>query len=345
MRAPKVLAGWVPRSGASRDGGMMNAYEGLAYRGAGGHVESYFLKINDPAGERALWLKATILAHKGRGGDDAVAESWAVAFERGKRAAASKTTVPLAQASFSRDKLDITMPGFELTRGRAQGEVGDVGFTLALSDDGAPIVHFPHPRMYSGPFPSSKLTSPMPNLRAHGEVRTPRGTWKVDGWHGLLGHNWGRGHAFAYAWGHCNVWNEEEAADLVFEGTSARVRVGPALLPTTTLLIGRTGGETHALTRLRRLVRNQGAMTFRRWTFSGSGPTISLHGEMWAETDDMVGLHYENPDGAMTYCLNSKLASARLEISIRGRAWVATSRAAALEIGTRDPNHGVEMVL
>jgi hypothetical protein len=63
----------------------------------------------------------------------------------------------------------------------------------------------------------------------------------------------------------------------------------------------------------------------------------------------MVGLRYENPDGAMTYCLNSKLASARLEVELRrsepGRSFAVTSRAAAFEIGTRNPDHGVEMVL
>jgi hypothetical protein len=87
-------------------------------------------------------------------------------------------------------------------------------------------------------------------------------------------------------------------------------------------------------------------MTFRRWRFSARGPTLSVSGELVAETEDMVGLHYENPDGAMTYCLNSKLASAHLSIAPRGASPITVnSRAAALEIGTRDPNHGVRMVL
>ena len=225
--------------------------------------------------------------------------------------------MPLEAASFARRGIDIEMPGLSLSRNRARGEIGDVAFNFSLSDSSEPIVHFPHARMYEGSLPSSKLVSPMPDLRARGEVRIAGGrTWKVEAWPGLLGHNWGRGHAFAYAWGHCNIWEGDQVqAGLVFEGTSARVRVGPALLPTATLLVVRTGGETHALTRIRSIVRNRGAMTFRRWTFSGHGRTLAVHGEMWADTEDMVGLHYENPDGAMTYCLNSKLASARLEES------------------------------
>jgi hypothetical protein len=140
------------------------------------------------------------------------------------------------------------------------------------------------------------------------------------------------------------VWNED--VDLVFEGTSGRVRVGPVLIPTTTLLVVRLNGETHALNHVSELVRNKGSMTFRRWKFAGSGPTLSLEGEVWAETEDMVGLHYENPDGAMTYCLNSKLASARIAIEPRGGLpFVVSSRACALEIGTRDPAHGVKMAV
>ncbi len=52
--------------------------------GSRGHVESYFFKLNDPAGNRALWLKATILARLD--GSPPVAEAWAIAFERGVEA-------------------------------------------------------------------------------------------------------------------------------------------------------------------------------------------------------------------------------------------------------------------
>jgi hypothetical protein len=335
----------------------------------GGHVESYFLKINDPSGERALWLKATILAHDTahvHHAPEPVAETWAIAFERGKRPVCAKSTVALPRARFSPDSLDVEMPDLALSRTRARGKVGVIAVDLALEDTTAPLVHFPHPWMYAGPFPSSKLVSPMPDLRARGTVDLGDRTWRVDGsaaggtsqtrtdgWRGLLGHNWGRGHAFAYAWAHCNVWDVEQAPrgeaaeqDLVFEGTTARVRVGPVLTPPATLLVVRHAGQTHALTHLRQMFRNRGSMTLRRWQFSGSGPTIRVRGEMWAETSDMVGLRYENPDGAVTYCLNSKLASARLEVQVCGGAsFTARSRAAALEIGTRDPNHGVEMFL
>ncbi len=312
--------------------------DGVRFDNQRAHVESYFLKINAPDMTRALWIKATILAALDR---EPIAESWMIAFERGFPPVATKETVPLTDARFGSHAIDAHVAGLTLTRNRAHGE----SFDLEIEDASPPFIFYPYARMYTGRFPSSKITSPMPSLVARGTVRAGDRTWKVDGWRGLLGHNWGRGHAFAYAWGHCNVW-DDASETAVFEGMSARVRVGPILTPTTTLLTLRTGGETHMLTHVRELARNRGAMTFRRWMFSGKGPNIRIRGELSAETNDMVGLHYENPDGAMTYCLNSKLASARIEITERnGRTRVLASRGAALEIGTRDPHHGVTMVL
>jgi len=312
------------------------------------HVESYFLKINDPSGARALWVKATILLARGK---EPIAERWAIAFERGAPAVAAKSTIAFEDARFADDAIDIALDGLELTRTHARARpTDDIAFDLLIEDRSAPFVFYPYARMYEGTFPSSKFTSPMPNLRARGTVRMGDRAWNIDGWRGLLGHNWGRKHALAYAWGHCNVWDGDHAddasRDVVFEGLSARVRVGPLTTPTTTLVALRIGESTHMITHVSELLRNRGGMTYRRWRFSARDQSVSVRGELFAETDDMVGLHYENPDGAMTYCLNSKLARARLEIDERGKKTrVLESRAAALEIGTRDPNHGVAMVL
>ena len=46
----------------------------------------------------------------------------------------------------------------------------------------------------------------------------------------------------------------------------------------------------------------------------------------------------------MTYCLNSKLAHGRVRIEVAGREPIdLTTRCAALELGTKDADHGVQM--
>jgi hypothetical protein len=331
----------------------------LRYRG-GGHVESWFLKANEPGGRRAVWLKATVFARQ----PDAdrrqppvppMAEAWAIAFDRERGHVATKTSVPLESARFARGTLDVAIDGCELSLGRARGEIASgtrrLAWDLAVGPErAAPIVHLPRAALYDAPFPSSKLVTPLADGRVSGTLQVDRGDgseveeWNVGDWPAMVGHNWGRSHARLYAWVHCNSWDDAE--DLAFEAVSARVRMGPVLSPMATAVFVRWQGRRWDLNARELLGQNRGSISLRRWEVTAAGQGIEVRAELAAETDDLVGLHYPNPSGAMTYCLNTKLARARLELRLPGRdPVVATSRAAALEIGTHDRQHGVRMYL
>src|SRR5262249_36762487 len=156
--------------------------------------------------------------------------------------------------------------------------------------------------MYGRHFPSSKLVSPLPDIRVRGTVSVAGQRWELDAWPGLYGHNWGRGHAHHYGWGHCNAWENADANDaLVLEGLSARVRIGPLLSPMTTLLCLSYGGVRYLLNHPANLLKNQGEVTPRRWRFAGKSRLVRLEGEFFSSTDDFVGLYYANPDGATTH--------------------------------------------
>ncbi|CAN5925423.1 hypothetical protein BH11MYX4_BH11MYX4_51470 [soil metagenome] len=310
-----------------------------------GHGESYFLKLNDREGRRALWIKATILVHEG--GAPRVAEAWAIAFDREGRHVAAKQVVPLAQAHFGGRGLDVTVAGLRITPGRVSGEVVShdqrIAFDLRFTMTSPPLVPFPSERMYEARLPSSKLVSPHPDSRFSGTYTAAGQTVEVDGWHGMQGHNWGTRHAELYAWSHCNEWQGED--DLVLEGVTARVKVGPALAPPLTIVCVRHRGVRYDFNAPLTLLRARGTIELRRWTFSAKSALATASGELWADTRDFVGLAYENPDGAITYCLNSKIARGRIRLSVRGKPDVeALTRAAALEVGTKDPEHGVTML-
>lgn len=327
-------------------------------RGAKGHVESYFLKANDPRSRRALWLKTTIYASaRGpNGAPHAVAEAWAIAFDGERGHVAVKSSVPFEEARFDPRALDVEVGGVtmnaEATRGTIETGGRSVAWDLALASDGLPIVHFPHPKMYEWKLPSTKIVSPFSDLRVTGSLVVRGERWDIDQWPGLLGHNWGPRHTSLYAWAHCNVWERADGAaaaseeEFVFEGLSAKTKIGPLLSPLSTLLCVRWKGVRYDLNSAIDLVTNEGEISPRRWRFAGQNRFVSLRGEIWATTDDFVGLFYENPEGPPTHCLNSKLAQGRIEVTARGRASVVLqSRAAALEIGTLDPSHGVRMYL
>jgi hypothetical protein len=92
------------------------------------------------------------------------------------------------------------------------------------------------------------------------------------------------------------------------------------------------------------LLRNRAAMTPRRWSFHGRGPRVDVRGEMWADTEDFVGLFSSNPDGTASYFLETVLAKAEVTIRIAGRSpQTLGSQRATLELATRQPHHGVRM--
>ncbi len=333
----------------------------LRYRErAGGHVESWFLKANEPGGRRAIWLRNTVFARPPSADRrhalvPPMAEAWAIAFDRERGHVATKTSVPLARARFARGTLDVEIDGCELSLGRARGSIASgtrkVGWDLAVGPErAAPVLHLPRHALYEASFPASKLVTPLTDGRVTGAVQVDRGDgsppeeWSVADWPAMVGHNWGRSHPRLYAWVHCNSWDDAE--DLAFEAVSARVRMGPVLSPMGTAVFVRWKGTSWDLNARELLGQNRGSISLRRWEVTAAGQGLEVHAELSAATDDLVGLHYPNPSGAMTYCLNTKLARARLELRLPGRPpFVATSHAGALEIGTRDRQHGVRMYL
>lgn len=333
-------------------------YAGVRYQpdARHGHVESYFIKANDPRGARAVWLKATLYAGE-RDPSRAVAEAWAIAFDRAEGHVAVKTGVPFGAAHFSKSRFDVAIDGCTFgepaTRGSLVTGERRVEWDLRLSSNGGPLRHLTVRGMYEGPFPSSKLVSLAPDATAEGEVRVNGRTWDVSGWPATIGHNWGRSHAPRYAWAHCNVWEDgreddgkgdRPRQDLVFEGLSAQIALGPVLSPASTLLFVRNRGKELGHRQWFGVGRCEQEMTFRRWRFRSRRGGSLIEGEFWAETDDFVGLYYPNPDGRMTYCLNTKLARAELALKMPGGGErTFRSKAAALEIATTDPNHGVRM--
>jgi hypothetical protein len=324
---------------------VMMVAAGARYEGARarrGHVESWFLKASDPRARRAVWLKWTIWAGE-RAPDAAVAEVWAIAFSAAGQVA-TKSGVPYGdgRARFDAQGLAVAVDGCTLSREGARGRVETggraVAYDLRLEAVAPPFLHFPALWMYSGPWPAHKIASPIPSALASGHLEVNGERWEVDGWPAMVGHNWGRRHTPLYAWGQCNAW--EGGGDLALEGLS--VGAGG---PGTTLISVFYEGVRHDFKGLRSLARNGGAITPRRWRFTGRSSTLDVEGEMWADTEDFVGLFYPNPDGTRCHCLNSKLARAELTLRSGGRERTFRSERAALEIGTEDPHHGVRMVL
>lgn len=322
-----------------------------------GHVESHFVKANSPDGQRALWIKHTVRAPVGRP-EAAVAELWAIAFdEGGARKVAAKTTFPLHHARFEAAPFAIRVPGATLTSSRAHGALRqpgaafhwDLALTPVAGAAGLPFRPFPLARMYTGGFPRSKSLTPAPDLRISGELGVNGAVWVLDGWRGAQGHNWGASHAHAYAWAHGNAWCDEgrstprEATWL--EALSGRTRLpGGLVTPWLSVAALALDGELIRFDGPRALTTRKRWIDARSYAFEVRRGDTTLYAELRAEPAQLAGLCYEDPDGARLACLNAKIARGTLRLTRGRRTLHLHTTQAALELGTRDPAHGIALL-
>jgi hypothetical protein len=308
------------------------------------HVESYFFKLNDGHARRALWLKATIFA---RPGQAPIAEAWAISFDRDDGHRAAKQTVPRSAATFpTGEKLGIRVASLSIDEGRLHGSVASGGvsiaFDLAYTCDAPPMVPFHTPALYETKLPRLKYVSPVPDARFTGTIDVDGRHIEVDGWRGMYGHNWSNAHGYRYSW--VQAVGFEGHPDVVFEGGTGRIALGPVISPPITLACLRVGGVRYDFNRPLDILRARATMSTRVWTFHTKSDLGSLEGEVVATPDDVVGLLYENPVGDPCFCLNTKLARANLRFTPRGRTPIdLVTGEAALEVGTTDPTHGTRI--
>lgn len=322
---------------------------------AGGHVESLFLKGNSPDGQRALWVKYTLLAPK-QGSSD-VAELWAIAFDRSWPAPrANKRTYPIARAELQRAPFALRLPDGELGHGYARGALGSDGhggpqlrWELRYACPDAPFLPFPSPRMYTGAFPRTKTLTPVPDTLLQGSFEVDGECWDVTGFRAAQGHNWGKGHADAYAWAHANALaprpGSAPCSRAWLEVISGRVRIGPLLTPWLTVAAIELDGQLHRFDGPRAMLSRALQSDARSFACTLRQDDATLTAKLWADTPLLAGLRYQDPDGQALACLNSKLAYAEVTLTARGRTWRLGTDQAALELGTRRGDHGVQLLV
>ncbi|RME43575.1 MAG: hypothetical protein D6795_19225 [Deltaproteobacteria bacterium] len=316
-----------------------------------GHVESFFLKLNDPAQGVALWIKFTILSPIGHP-ENAVGEVWGIFFdaENPSRIFACKQSWPIDRCRLNHEGGAIEMGNARFMEGHTAGELEDpsgkrLKWDLDFTIDQPPLHHFPLHLLYTLPFPRAKAKSPHPDSRFSGFFETHEQRYTLDRAFGMQGHNWGREHTHTYAWGHCNAFANHPHA--VFEGLSGKLKLGSWRSPFLSIGFLRLEDEWIRFDRFGRMARQPVTMTTDSWQFSLTNGAETLEGRIWAPRERFAGLTYPNPNGEIAHCLNSKIADGELTLKRRGRT-VVTLRAEktfALEILVRHTDHGIPILV
>jgi hypothetical protein len=305
-----------------------DTWERIVSTAHAGIYESNYLKANSPDGQRGLWIKHNLLRPVQ---GDGIGEFWVILFERGHAPRVVKREVALSEIALSDADIEITAGPISLRADRATGSIADIRWDLGLTPTQPPLMHLRWDWMYTAGFPKKKLITPAPNLRFDGDIVVGGERWNVEGWIGMRGHNWGREHAWSYAYGNCNLW--ADGSDRLVDGFSARIRLpGGGKSPWLSTVMARQ--PDHDLNRISDWFGGA-TVDADRWSLSTGGCRL----EMTADPDTYVGLRYVHPSGEESYCYNTKFASVAWDTP-SGRF---TSEMGELEVLFATPLAGVRL--
>ncbi|NOZ02843.1 MAG: hypothetical protein GXP54_13295 [Deltaproteobacteria bacterium] len=305
--------------------------------GQGGIVESLFLKFHIPEEGAAFWTRYT-LRRPLPGCGKPVGCLWAVHSSVTGEQTAGCDTYSASEISVDTDPFNLTIGPGGLSMGRATGRVkasggGELEWDLGFEAGDGCLVHFPLEAMYHIGFPRNKLASPHVSTRFYGTVRVGDRTFRVDGARGMQGHNWGPGVSDHWVWSHINTFEGRD--DVVFEGLSSILRLGPVSLPPLTILYLKVAGREWLLNAPHQMLLGRSSTEGLTWKFGGCCSGIGISGTVAASSGLTTGLDYISSDGSVKRCLNSNLADARIMVTglPEGALELTSLRTATLEMG------------
>ena len=307
-----------------------------------GHYESFYLRASHPEEPLGVWIRHTV--HK-RPGEEPTASVWFTLFE-GDGPRASKVTVGAGELSVP-DGGYVRVGASEIGPGRAVGSAPssqlDPSWDLTFEDGAPAFRHLPREWMYRAPVPRTKTLSPHPASAFSGTVTVDGREIALDGWPGMVGHNWGAEHAERWIW--TNGAAFEDHPDAYIDLAIGRIKLGPVTTPWIGNGCLAFGGRVHRLGGL-----GSARSTVVRETPSGAqlvltGDGVKVSGRVGAESERFVGWQYADPDGGRHDVVNCSIASMTLWVELDGGAPIElqSNHGATFELGMRERDHGVEL--
>lgn len=298
---------------------------------AAGHYESVYLKAAEPGGRRALWIRHTVLKRPGQPPRGSV---WLTLFDAdradGSPPFTVKVTGPPGEVAGNDGDLMRTAVG-AISPGRTTAELAADGrsaqWFLAIRGEAPPFPYLPSPRLYRAPLPRTKAVSARPAVTLHGTLMAGGREVDVDGWPGMVGHNWGSEHAERWIWLHGGG----------LDAILGRVKVGPVLTPWIANGFFELDGVRQRIGGVGRPARVEESPERCRFAIGGAG--LGLEGEVVAPRDQLIAWVYGDPSGGEHHSIHSSLAHIR--VTAGGRTVEADG--ATYELGVREHDHGVPL--
>jgi hypothetical protein len=278
---------------------------------SGALYESHYLTANDPAGGRALWLRHTSLKHPGRPAHPTVWLTW---FDRaGPRPRAFRVTAPAPLADPGTAFADSALGRFGPDG--ASGAIEGAAWSLRWQGHAPELPYLPARWLYDRPVPRSGGVALIPSATVSGTLTLDgEPPLSLDGWDGMIGHNWGTEHAEQWTWAH--------GARLEPDGTGwfdlilVRVRIGPVLTPWLASGAVQWRGRTLEVARRGRVVREVAGERTRLAVPLAQGRRLEL--AITAPEAATASWDYSSPGGRGRDVRNCSVADATLSVISAG---------------------------
>ena len=296
--------------------------------------ESWYLKTSHPTEPLGVWIRYT--THQKPDGPER-GSLWFTLFSAGEPAAAKVTPGP--EALSRGDGAFIRIGESEFADGRVQGSALDASWDLTFEHSQPELRHLPREWMYKAPVPRTKLTSPFPAARFSGSVSFGDKRVELDGWPGMVGHNWGAEHAERWIW--MNGANfDGQGDDTWLDVAIGRIKIGPWTTPWIANGVVCLDGTRHVVGGIERARATKIDESPDHCSFTLPGKDVTLRGEVRAPRERFVGWVYADPDGAEHNTVNCSIAE--LSIDVDGKR-LRTAHGAAYELGMRETDHGMKI--
>lgn len=308
-----------------------------------GMYESFYLRAVAPGEPLGVWIRHTVQKPSARAPRGSL---WCTVFDaaRGRpfmhKLTSGKLRVPPG------DWIEVGSPdegeGGAMSGERAIGSCGDAEWSLRIDSQEQELRHLPREWLYRAPLPRTKLTSPAPAASFSGLLRLGEREIELDGWRGMIGHNWGAEHAERWIWLHGIGF--EGAPEAWIDVALGRLKIAGRLTPWVANGALSIGGR-------RTRIGGLGARGLRVAEHAG-GCTLSLPGEHGlvvdvrasVPPDTAAGWHYGDPDGGAGHdVVNCSIAALELNIGSPGESSrsLHSAHGGVYELGMRERDHGV----
>jgi hypothetical protein len=297
-----------------------------------GLYESYFIKGRHPERPKAFWMRHTI--HK-RPGEEPTASVWLTLFD-----AEADQPVRAGKETFGADQLapdgHVRIAESWLRPGRATGGLEcptlSAVWDFTIAGDEPEQRHLPSDWMYTAGVPRTKSLTLKPAARFAGTI----GDLDLDGWTGVLSHNWGTEHAERWIYEHCGHFEGHDEHTWL-EFVTGRIKLGPVTTPWIANGALQLDGERHRLggPQRARSTKVEEHPTHARFVLTGDG--VRVEGELSAPAERFVAWRYASPDMDERHSLHSSLTDLKLSVQRKGRPDVELTApaGATYELGIR----------